>query len=400
MLNTLWTYLQYGKHFCGIELNTQNQTEVLNATVLLHSKNELNISASFKENTVEDLVKKLPKHQHIVLIVNNDKVLSKTIESKQTEALKLVYSAFPNIKLDDFYFEVLTRTNTHFINICRKDYISTLIETFANHQLSILNISLGNHSLINLVDFLQEKIVYSSNAKIILDNNELIKIEKGSIASESYDVNGSRVSNDQLLSFSAALQPILKNNLTNSNFSTEKNRLEDTYKQTRFFNLFIKFGGLFILGVLLINFFFFNHHFDSVNELEQVSEINQSTKNQIQILNETVSKKKKMVDDLLKSNGSKSSFYSHTIIKSMPKTSLLSDYHYQPLLRRIKEDTPIELSENTITISGTTIKSADFSEWINHLEKMEWISKVSIIEYRNTNSKKSEFKISILIKND
>ncbi|MDB9954017.1 hypothetical protein OAD49_00460 [Flavobacteriaceae bacterium] len=400
MLDAFWTYLQFGKHFCGVELSTQNQTEILNATVLLQSKKELNISASFKENSVEGLSKKLPKNQHIVLIVNNEKVLSKTIENKQTDALKLVYSAFPNINLDDFYFEVLSQKGTHFINICRKDYIKTLVDTYAKHHLLILNISLGNHSLSNLVDFLNEKIIYSSNAKITLENNDILQIEKGSVASESYDINGSRVTNDQLPSFSGALQPILKNNATNTNFSTEKKRLVDSYKQTRFFNLFIKFGGLFILGLLLINFLFFNHHFDTVNELEQVSEINQSTKTQIHILNETVSKKQKMIDDLLKNNGSKSSFYSHTIIESLPKTILLSDYHYQPLLRRIKEDTPIELSEDYILVSGSSIGSADFSEWINHLEKIEWIAKVSIIEYRNTNSKKSEFKISILIRNE
>jgi hypothetical protein len=400
MLNTIWTYLQYGKHFCGVELSTHNQTEILNATVLLQSKKELNISASFKDNTIENLSKHLPKHQHIVLIVNNDKVLSKTIENKPTDSLKLVYSAFPNINLEDFYFEVLSQKNSHFINICRKDYINTLVETYAKHQLLILNISLGNHSLSNLMEFIQEETIYSSNAKITLENDDIIQIEKGAVVSENYDINGSSVTNHQLLSFSGALQPILKNSNTDTNFSTEKKHLEDSYKQTRFYNLFIKFGGLFILGLLLINFFFFNHHFDSVNELEQVSEINQVTKKQIIILNETVSKKQKMVDDLLKSNGSKSSFYSHTIIESLPETILLSDYHYQPLLRRIKEDAPIQLSKDHILVSGSCIKSSDFSEWINHLEKMGWIAKVAIVEYRNTSSKKSEFKVSILIRND
>ncbi len=400
MLNTFWTYLQYGKHFCGVEHSTCNQLESLNATVLLQSKKELNISASFKENTIEELSKKLPKHQHVVLIVNNDNVLSKTIENKQTDVLKLVYSAFPNINLEEFYFEVLSQKNTHYINVSRKDYIDTLVETYADHQLSILNVSLGNHSLNNLVRFIQEKTIYSSNAKISLENDGIIQIENGPVISESYDVNGSRVTNHQLLSFSGALQTILKNNATNTNYSNEKKRLVDSYKQTRFYNLFIKSGGLFILGLLLVNFFFFNHYFETVHELEQVSEMNQATRNQIITLNETVSKKQEMVDDLLKSNGSKSSFYSHNVIKSLPKTILLTDYHYQPLLRRIKQGTLIELSEDTITVSGTSIKSANFSEWINHLEKMEWIAKVAIVAYRNTSSKKSEFKISILLAND
>ena len=96
MLNTFWTYLQYGKRFCGVEHSTQNESEILNATVLLQSKKELNISVSLNENTVEGLSKHLPKHQHIVLIINNEKVLSKTIENEQSDALKLVYSAFPN----------------------------------------------------------------------------------------------------------------------------------------------------------------------------------------------------------------------------------------------------------------------------------------------------------------
>lgn len=398
MLENYWTYLQYGKHLCGIELCTLNKSEILNVILLKQSKKELNISASFKEQTVEGLSKKLPKHQHLVLIVNNDQVLSKTIETKQVDALKLVYSAFPNINIEDFYFEVLTQKNTHFINICRKDYISDLIKTYEIYQLSILNISLGNLSMSNLLGFIQNKTVFSSNAKIILENNHVLQISKEPVTTENYEINGSNVSNNQLLPFSGALQTVLKNNILKNNFSTKKKHLTDTYLQTRFFNIFLKFGSLLILGVLLINFIFFNHYFESVNELDQISELNQSTKNQINILNETVSKKQEMVEDLMKNNESKSSFFNYIIVKSLPKTILLSEYNYQPLLKRIKTDAAIELLENTISVSGTTIKSSDFSEWIHHLETIEWITKISILEYRNTNSKNSEFKISIFLK--
>ena len=397
MLKNFWTYLQYGKHFCGVEHSGHHQDDVLNATLLVHSKKELNIHASFKETSIEAVSTKLPKHQHITLSINNEKILSKTLKSDHTEGIKLVYTAFPNINLDDFYFEIHSQKNIHFINVCRKDYINALVDTYAKHKLSVLNISLGNHAVINLIDFINENTLYSSNAKIVVEDTAVIEIEKADVPLQNYEVNGSTVTNQQLLSFSAALQPILNNNSTKTNFSTKKNQFVDAYKQRRFFHQFIKFGGLFILGVLLVNFFFFNHYFESVNALKQVSEINQSTKNKIISLNETVSKKQKMVDDLLKSNGSKSSFYCHAIVESLPKTVLLTDYDYQPLLRRIKEERAIEISEKTILVSGSSVQSADFSEWINRLEKMDWIKKVAIMEYRNTNSKKSEFKISIHI---
>ena len=400
MQNTFSTYLLYGKRFCGVEHSSQNADEILNATVLIRSKNELNIQASFVENTVEALAKKLPKHQHIGLVINNDMVLSKTIKTDQSDALKLVYSAFPNIDLEAFYFEVLSQKNIHFISICRKNYIDNLVEDYEKHKLSILNISLGSHGLINLIDFIEHHTIYTSNAKIALEQKAIIEIEKEGVQSENYDVNGIRVTNQQLLSFSGAMETILKNTEVKTNFTTEKNRLKDAYKQTRFFNQFSMFGGVFIFGLLVLNILFFNYYFNAVNALEQESEINKSTKNQIITLNEKVSKKQKMVEDLLKSNGSKSAFYSHTIIQSLPKTMLLTGYNYQPLLRRIKDDASIEISENTIVISGTSIKSAHFSEWINLLEQMEWIAKVTIVRYRNTSSKTSEFKISILILND
>ena len=250
------------------------------------------------------------------------------------------------------------------------------------------------------MDFIQGSKIYSSNAEIIVQNKSILQIKKGSVSQENYDLNGISVNNQQLLSFSGALQTILKNNVSKTNFSSHKKHLIDAFRHTRFFNEFLKLGGLFILGVLLMNFMFFNHYFNNVNELKQVSEINQTTKNQIFILNESVSKKQKMVNDLLKSNASKSSFYSHTIIQSLPKTILLSAYNYQPLLRRIKEGTEIELNEHTILVSGTSNESAGFSEWVNRLEKINWIEKVSINDYRNTRSKRSEFKISISIKND
>ena len=58
---------------------------------------------------------KLPKNQHAILIINNDKVLSKTVESEQNEPLKLLYKGFPNINLEEFYFEVLSEKSKHFI---------------------------------------------------------------------------------------------------------------------------------------------------------------------------------------------------------------------------------------------------------------------------------------------
>lgn len=398
MLNRLLTYLKYGNSFCGIEHSSKNGSDIIYGIQLKQSKGELNIESSFEEKTIEDASNKLAKNQNLTLVINNDKVLSKFIESDQQDTLKLVYKVFPNANLNDFYFEILSQKNNHFVSLCRKDYVDNIIKDYEKHKISVINFSLGNNLIKTITNFIkQEGEIFSSNSKIQLKNNHIVQIEKAEVITEDYVVNSLNIFNSHSLALSGALQPLLNNQTTLTNFSEEKNRLTNEFKQTRFFNQFLKLGGLFILGLLLVNFFFFNHYFNKVNELKQLSEINQTTKSQIIKLKESVSKKQKMVDDLLKSNGSKTSFYSNQIIKSLPFSILLSEFDYQPLLKRIKAEKEIELENNIITASGTSSDSKIFSSWVNQLEQQNWINKVDIIDYGSTSSNTSDFKIKIVL---
>jgi Tfp pilus assembly protein PilN len=400
MRNLILKYLSYGNHFCGIEHTSKNGKKAIIVTILRQSKNELLVDASFEVSNLEDIVKKTPKDQHIHLVINNDNVLAKVIESEQQEPLKLVYKAFPNINLDDFYYEVLSETNTHYIALCRRDYVEVIIGKYFGLKLSVINISLGNTLVGGISGFINQNPVFTSNAKISIENNQIHQFESTGISSETYSINGLNINNQQLLSFSGALENVLGNNNAQTNFSDRLIELKHDFKHTRFFNLFLKGGGLFILGLLLINFFFFNHYFNETNELRQLSEVNQSTKNQILELDKIVSKKQKMVDDLLKSSGSKSSFYTSEIVNSLPSSILLNELNYQPILKRIKLGKEIELKENTIEVTGASNDSEAFSNWISDLEREEWVSKIDILDYGRNSSKFSDFKIEIKLKND
>ncbi|MBV7269084.1 hypothetical protein [Winogradskyella luteola] len=400
MRERLLTYLKYGNRFCGIEHTTKNKSDIIFSTSLKQSKKELAVHGSWESNSIEGIAKKLPKNQPILLILNNGNVLTKTIESEQQDSLKLVYKAFPNINLEAFYYEVLSQGKMHFIALCRKDYVDGIIHKYLALKVSIIDISLGNLLVNNISSFVNREHIFSSNAEIDIENNQVVQIRKKDVLPQSYDINGLNVNNQQLLPFSGALQIVLKTGQTQTNISDKKSFLESDFKQSRFFNLFLKVGGLFILSVLLINFFFFNHYFNKSSTLSQLSEINQSTKNQILKMDKIVSKKQKMVNDLLESNGSKSSFYSNSIIHSLPNSILLSELNFQPLLKRIKADKDIELKEKYITISGKSGDSEAFSDWISVLESKDWIAHIDIVDYGSVSSKTSDFIIEIGLSND
>ena len=310
----------------------------------------------------------------------------------------MIYKAFPNINLDDFYYEAISEGSRHFISICRKSYIDTLITDYSKLNLHIIDIGLGNNLISTLKPFLNETDIQTSNATITFESGTIKNIEKTSTKHTVYDINGQHVSNQNMLSFAGGLNLILNRKPRFSNI--DKKNLIDTYKQSRFFTQFLRFAGLFILMVLLINFLFFNHYFNQVNELRQVSKINQTTKDQIVNLNASVSKQQKMVDDLLNSSTSKSSYYANAVMQSLSNTVILSEFNFQPLKKRVKADKPIELQTSRIEIAGSTSNSDIFSEWIGQLENNNWIESVEIQDYGSEDSRSSNFKILLQLKDD
>ncbi len=401
MISKLTTYLQYGNRFCGIEHTTKKGTPIIVSHILKKKKTEVIVENNFEAHTVQEIVGKLPKKQHAVLVINNENVLSKTVTSEQKDNLKLVYKAFPNINLNEFYFEVSHQSSTHFISLCRKEHVDALIEEYENNGISIINISLGNTLISSILNFISTDDISTSNAVITLDAHGIEHIEKtDDVELKYYDINGLRASNEDVLSLSGALQSALGNNNSETNFEARKQSLLKTYEASRFFNQFLKFAGIFILMLLSMNFLFFNHYYNEVNVLKQTSQVNQNTRQKIISLSESVGKKQKMVDDILKSNASKSSFYINAIITSTPSSVLLTSLSYQPLERRIKIDKKIELRHNTIVIVGDSNDKTAFFEWINSLESKDWVKNAKITDYGDVSKSKSTFGLKIHIDND
>ena len=401
MLNDITTYLQFRNRYCGIEHTSKKGLDKLYITLLKKIKKQVDVESHFEESSIKGMSEKLPKNQHAVLIINNQNVLTKKVESDQIEKLKLVYKAFPNINPEDFYYEVLQQKTIHFVSICRKLYIGELLEEYGDNGIPIIDIVLGNQLVSGVSNFISSKSIYTSNARISIEDNSITNIENiGEFESKEFNINGLKVTSNYLLSLSAVLRVILNSYTPNTNFDAHKILLENDYKQSRFFNLFVKFALIFLLGLLMTNFFFFNHYFNGINSLQQTAQINQTTKHKVLLLDESVTKTQKMVDDMLQSSSSKSSFYTNTIIHGLPNSILLSEFNYQPLLKRIKPEQSIESNSDTILISGTSTNSELFSSWIANLEINSWVNKVEILSYQDISRLNSNFSIKLKVVNE
>ncbi len=393
MLAALKTYLLYGNTYCGIEHNSKNAME---AILLKKNKAEVVIEDAFSAKTIDEITQKLPKKQHAFLIVNNDTVLSKYIQSNETTQQRLLYEAFPNLKIDDFYVDIDSHGNGHNIAICRKSTVDKLIETYKKHKMTIIGFSLGNVISAIVNDFIDTPNYYSSNALFTKENDQITDVSLvAEPPKQTYSINGLEVKNTQLLNFAGALSYILQSKTTVSNFEETQTKLITDFGQKRFFSQFIVVGLGFILLVLLLNFFMFNSYYESVESMRQTASVNSSQKQKLISLKATVDDKQKTVDDILKNSTSRSSYYIDGIVNSLPNTMQLAGLTYQPITKRVKKNKAIVLTQNTIIISGISTDSDLFSQWIQTLENLEWIANVTVVSYGAQSKNTTDFSLKI-----
>lgn len=399
MLKSLKQYLKYGKYYVGIELTNVSDESGLLVTVLKASKDEVTIQSQEQYNTIESVVEAIPKHSPIVLCINNQQVLTKEVNSSNfIDATKSALTAFPNINVEDFYVEVLVQDGKAFVSICRKTYVDDLLTEYSKHKIHIIDIHLGNLPIALLKNYIDEAEINTSNAKIILNQHKQVEaIQSEQVSTETqHQINGLQTSSTQLLALSSALQIFMSKSADIiSNTETKTKELWSNFSTARLVSQTLRIGGFALLGLLLINFFVFNYYLNKSNVLEEVASVNLSAKERLLALKADVDKKKTMVDDLLRSQGSTASLYLNEVIQQKPNAVLLSGFNYQPLEKRIKKDKAITLQTQTIEVSGETNNNDAFSSWIANLEQLSWVDKVSIIDFRATSKSKEAFTIKI-----
>ncbi|WP_299101972.1 hypothetical protein [uncultured Winogradskyella sp.] len=401
MTQDLNSFLKYGNRFYSVEQTQVNGENKYYGIVLKKKKKLLDIERSFETSDFKTLKTNIPKGKPIILVINTDSVLTKKIQGKTYDASKLAHLAFPNIKIEDFYFESVSQDTNHFVSICRKSYVDELLKDYASKQITVIDFTLGSLICSSILGFVANDEINTSNSLISIQNSQIADISLVREAKETtYNINGLDIKNNNVLGFAAVINLVLKGEQIQTNFSATKTQLNEAFKQKQFTSQFLKIGLSSLFIILLLNFLFFNHYYNEVNALRETEQILESSKANMVSLNEKVQKMEKMVDDVLKSNASKSSFFVDVIINTLPESLLLKELNYQPLLKKIKAHKAIENHKNQILISGQSNNSIEFSQWISQLEDIKWIQSVEILSFEDHTKSSSTFTIKLNMRDD
>ena len=400
MKSSKLTRVLLGKQYIGIEhFSFKNEDQI--AVLLIESANDgLSIIKKDKVPKVNLLDEKWNKNLPFFLTLNTNQIIQKEVQGTEANDEKLLHKAFPNISGEDFYYEIFRMKSKSIIAISRKSHIDEVLATYSKQKVSIVGISLGICALSESIIYSPENTIVTNTFVISLDEEEQT-IQSNAVNSvKSYELNGLVINSSFILAFSGILKLLINNNSTTGNIISLNHHLQDFFYQKTFFTKSIKFFLSFVLGLLLINFFVFNHYYKKAEEVTQNLLLNKSSIESIQKLKKRVSIKEQKFKKTMEFKSSKSSLIINEIAEKVPPSIILSELVYDPLEKKIKESETILTNKATILLSGKTIDNNAFTNWIKSIEKLKSINKVVIVHFGKNDTNETVFSIKVNLNNN
>ena len=384
-----------GSQYQGLEVFEVDNMVFFSILKVKKTKDELvKVEEGLFEN-IEDLVPHVDKRQPLMLTVNTSKVLKKQIGVDQKGTPEQWISlAFPNLALENFYFEILDNQKFRVVSISKKEYIADYLETLETQGIFPCSISLGISSMGSCLSYFGDLVVPGSNFELSKnDDSEYVMSSKNTPNKGTLELNGLTLTNTGLLPFASILGH-LGNNQKTSNTIETNGQISNEFQNRRLFDIGIKWGLAIILVILLSNFLLFSYYHNKTLDMGTLASIEQQNKS-LETLRDKVLEKEERLRSLLASGSSTSTFYLDRIAHELPNSIQLEKMVYQPLAKPVRDQNPIEILEHSIMVTGMASDKTEFSQWTEKIEAKRWVENVEIVGYEYVSSSLDRFTLKI-----
>jgi len=387
-----------GTHYIGVEHFTLNNEDKIFLLLVEKKKEGLVITKKDRVNYTGKISEKWDNKLPFFLTINTNQVIQKEVSSTDASDEKLLHKAFPNTNWEDFYFEIWRLKTKSIIAIARKSYLHEIVTNYESQKITIAGISLGICSIADIIDYTDEAILQTNHQ--LISNQEQEQIISASLQDSvtTYNINSLQIENRQLLAFSGILRLIMNGTVNTGSIIAYSNELYDDYNQKTFFVKGLKIAVGALLVVLVLNFIFFTHYYKLAQETSETLLVNKSSIEDVNKIKQRIVVKEEKVKNLVGKTTSQSSLIINEIANKVPASILLTELTFNPLVKKIKPEEPIITQEKTITISGTTIANGAFTNWIESIEKLNWVEKVLITHFGKNDTNETVFSIKLTLK--
>ncbi|MCH2224898.1 MAG: hypothetical protein MK066_09030 [Crocinitomicaceae bacterium] len=334
---------------------------------------------------IEELVNHFGSSKAYALHVIGNGILSRLIESHEGYKDQLII----NGNVDEFMFSSYDDGKKMAVSFCRRSLIQKVLDAFSENNWHLYELSCGKPLLLTLLDDEQIAFDFSMARK----ENCINRFSRAEQPSEKTSWRNQYWKQEELL----ALALMRHINIPVAEYFTEGDTYceqgKENYSQ---FSQF-KFYGISVISAILlsliVNYFYQNHLNQRVAQLEEDLSIHNENLAMLDRLNQEKQRKEQLVMSAGVTSDNFLSFYMNEIGKSVPKSIHLSEMIVFPIAGKLKNKRKIEVSQNQIRIEGITRGNVVLDDWIEAMNRFDWVERVELLNYLKDGEDMAEFEL-------
>jgi hypothetical protein len=402
MLNRLKSYVNRGFDHYAIEIYTVKGLDRFRVIELAQNSNNLEFKNTWNYEDWESVKGHLRKEKPLIVVFNTKNVITRFVKREESiNHTRLLNQYYPNLNLDQFYYEVTSFGDQAIICISKKDEIDSWNKKIQSDNGDIVSFSLGLSVLSVLEPFLNDREIQTSSQTITFDSEAIdASIQSNSNSNCIYSLNGLKVHSIDILGFAGIVKSLNTKPLEFGNTSASNATIRDAFGKNRHFKILLKSAVLVILILLTANFLLFNYYFEENSRLQGIIASNEQFISQFESLETRVELKESRLQAQVASSNSAVTKLLDYMAAKLPEDIRWQDVSYQPIRGALSLNKPINFDKGTIIIRGKTSSQESLYGWILSLEKNDAIHKLITEHYELQPSGKADFSLRIQLKNE
>ncbi len=364
--------------------------------LLVKSRNKIELIEQGEIDSFEDFVKEVKTDIPLVLNVTGKGILAKIIAGNVEASEQTLQMLLPHAALNDFYIQVVPLENYSLVSIVRRTKVDDILKRLTENKYRVIDLIIGINSLPVLAPILEETSLM--NRDYFLSLIPEIYLEKNLDKSVNYTFGDNKISEKQISSLGAAWSIWFPTEgMSTVKPSLLQGKIEEE-RQRRMFKLIGTFALVFFFLSLAINLVVFQKLTKEVATLQQKTFVNKGFLRQMDSLNQELAIKEQLAESTGIKKASRITFFADKIAETVPNDIKLKVMAINENTKKVKAKKRIVFADNEIRIAGNSKTTSELNDWINELEKLDFTSRVGLINYTGSGKQKGEFEINITVK--
>jgi hypothetical protein len=338
-----------------------------------------------KYESIDDLIKKEGKQFPYVIHINGFGVLTRVVENSPNFKENLLVAGNQN----EFYFNSVACLGTVGVSFVRKSLLEAIFTPLRDSKIHLFGVHIGP---IPVVASMTDNARWRGEYLIEKKAGSIIQLDRNDAEHEMRVREKMLAGADCFEMFFDTIEGYFQ-----GLGDEELSRTKSNYKEHKRF-VFLGLSLLiFFLSALTINYFYINH----LNQLAAETEAEIASYGNNLSMIDRLNQEKQRKSILIENSGIKTnrfvSYYIDKIGATVKPGISLTKLETFPLIDGLKPKKKVEVSNDFIQIEGICPNSEILDNWVETLQKEEWIESVELVNYIRQTENQANFELSIKI---